>query len=76
MDKTLISGLFDIFTRREIHATQNRGEKYNIYLTNSGQNTTFWTFFETMWVLAVLMGRQDSKNRKIYLFIYFVWTIK
>jgi hypothetical protein len=30
-----------------------RREKYNIYLTNYGQNAAFWTFFETMRVLAV-----------------------
>jgi hypothetical protein len=47
-------------------------EKYNIYLTNFGQNATFWTFSETTRVLAISAGRRDSKNRKIsFIFSFF-----
>jgi hypothetical protein len=59
---------FFIFShrRKSKNAIQNRGEKYNIYLTNSGQNVVFYIFFETTRVLAVLAGRRDSKNKKIF----------
>jgi hypothetical protein len=46
------------------NATQNRSEKYNMYLTNSGQNAAFFTFFETTRVLAISAGRRYSTNRK------------
>ena len=48
-----------------MNATQNRDNKYSIYLTNFGQNIAFWTFFETTRVSAVSAGCQDFKNRKI-----------
>jgi hypothetical protein len=42
MDKTLISRLFWHFHRaKSENATQNSGEKYNKYLTISGQNIAF-----------------------------------
>jgi hypothetical protein len=54
MDKMLILWTFLTFSHggKSRNATQNRGDKYNIYLTNSGQNAAFWTFFER--------GCQDS----------------
>jgi hypothetical protein len=68
MDKTLISETFLTFSHegKFRNATQNRGEKYNIYLTNLGQNAAFWTFFETTRVSAMSAGRRDSKYRKIF----------
>jgi hypothetical protein len=35
--------------------------KYNIYLTNSGQNVAFWTFFETTRISAISASCRDLK---------------
>ena len=58
------------YREKSKNAIQKKGEKYNIYLTDFRQNTALWTFFETMRVLVVSTGCQDSKNRNIFILFY------